>query len=431
MPRERLPMRKIRDVLRLHAGGLSKRRIAASLTIGRTAVGDYIRRAKRAGLGWPLAEGLADEDLDRLLFPPAPVVYPRGRPPADWPALHRELKRPGVTLSLLWEEYRAVHPDGYGYSQFCARYRAWKGKLDVTMRQSHVAGEKMFVDYAGATAEVIDPESGEVHEAQIFVATLGASSYTYAEATWTQGLPNWIGSHTRAFAYFDGVPAQVVPDNLKSGVVKACLYDPEINRTYADLAAHYDTAIVPARPRKPRDKAKVGVGVQLVERWNDAGRAIRRRRIDAMSIDVRLGTRDEEGPGLVQHIKAGKVDVATIHDVDGSGFRQEHIEGMNVVQLAIRDVDKTRNVAPQVEQRVHLHRRLGGAEVRPRKDRQAQSDGRRVQGVDGIGQVQPQFFVDVQRPRLGDEPLGQRRMDTPVAPFVGIGQRRTTQVPRS
>ena len=157
---------------------------------------------------------------------------------------------------------------------------------------------------------------------------------------------------------------------------------------------------------------------------NDAGRAIRRRRIDAMSIDVRLGTRDEEGPGLVQHIKAGKVDVATIHDVDGSGFRQEHIEGMNVVQLAIRDVDKTRNVAPQVEQRVHLHRRLGGAEVRPRKDRQAQSDGRRVQGVDGIGQVQPQFFVDVQRPRLGDEPLGQRRMDTPVAPFVGIGQRR-------
>ena len=157
---------------------------------------------------------------------------------------------------------------------------------------------------------------------------------------------------------------------------------------------------------------------------NDAGRAIRRRRIDAMSIDVRLGTRDEEGPGLVQHIKAGKVDVATIHDVDGFGFRQEHIEGMNVVQLAIRDVDKTRNVAPQVEQRVHLHRRLGGAEVRPRKDRQAQSDGRRVQGVDGIGQVQPQFFVDVQRPRLGDEPLGQHRMDTPVAPFVGIGQRR-------
>ena len=220
------------------------------------------RLPRRSGL-----EGLADEDLDRLLFPPAPVVYPRGRPPADWPALHRELKRPGVTLSLLWEEYRAVHPDGYGYSQFCARYRAWKGKLDVTMRQSHVAGEKMFVDYAGATAEVIDPESGEVHEAQIFVATLGASSYTYAEATWTQGLPNWIGSHTRAFAYFDGVPAQVVPDNLKSGVVKACLYDPEINRTYADLAAHYDTAIVPARPRKPRDKAKVEVGVQLVERW--------------------------------------------------------------------------------------------------------------------------------------------------------------------
>jgi len=172
-----------------------------------------------------------------------------------------------VTLSLLWEEYRAVHPDGYGYSQFCARYRNWKGGLGVTMRQSHVAGDKMFVDYAGMTAEVIDPETGEVHTAQIFVATLGASSYTYAEATWSQKLPNWIGSHVRAFAYFGGVPAQIVPDNLKSAIVKASLHDAEINRTYADLAAHYDTAIVPARPRKPRDKAKVEVSVQIVERW--------------------------------------------------------------------------------------------------------------------------------------------------------------------
>ena len=267
MPRERLPMRKISDVLRLHAGGLSKRRIAVSLNIGRTTVGDYINRARRAGLGWPLAEDLSDEDLERLLFPPPVAVSPDRRSLPDWPVLHRELKRPGVTLSLLWEEYRAVHRDGYGYSRFCELYRAWKGGLAPTMRQSHVAGEKMFVDYAGATLEVIDGLTGEVRAAQIFVATLGASSYTYAEATWTQALPNWIGSHSRAFAYFGGVAAQVVPDNLKSGVVKACLYDPEINRTYAGMAAHYDTAIVPARPRKPRDKAKVEVSVQIVERW--------------------------------------------------------------------------------------------------------------------------------------------------------------------
>ena len=194
MPRERLPMRKISDVLRLHAGGLSKRRIAVSLNIGRTTVGDYINRARRAGLGWPLAEDLSDEDLERLLFPPPVAVSPDRRSLPDWPVLHRELKRPGVTLSLLWEEYRAVHRDGYGYSRFCELYRAWKGGLAPTMRQSHVAGEKMFVDYAGATLEVIDGLTGEVRAAQIFVATLGASSYTYAEATWTQALPNWIGS---------------------------------------------------------------------------------------------------------------------------------------------------------------------------------------------------------------------------------------------
>lgn len=267
MPGERLPMRKIRDVLRLHAAGLSKRRIAASLTIGVTSAGAYLRRARCAGLAWPLPDGLSDADLERLVFPPPPVIAEDRRPLPDWPALHCELRKRGVTLSLLWEEYRAVHRDGYGYSRFCDLYRAWKGKLSPTMRQAHVAGDKMFVDYAGATVEVVDGLTGEVRAAQVFVATLGASSYTYAEATWTQGLADWIGSHTRAFAFFGGVPNQVVPDNLRSGVAKACLYDPEINRTYADLAAHYDTAVVPARPRKPRDKAKVEVGVQVVERW--------------------------------------------------------------------------------------------------------------------------------------------------------------------
>ncbi len=267
MPRERLPMRKIRDVLRLHGGELSKRQIAQSLNIGRTAVRDYVDRASRAGLGWPLPEGLSDEDLERLLFPPPRAVSAAGRPAPEWPVLHRELRKPGVTLSLLWEEYRAVHGEGYAYSRFCDLHRAWQAKLNPTMRQVHVAGDKMFVDYAGATVEVIDGLSGEIRQAQVFVATLGASSYTYAEASWTQALPDWIGAHGRAFAFFGGVPAQVVPDNLKSGVSRACLYDPEINRTYADMASHYDTAIVPARPRKPRDKAKVEVAVQVVERW--------------------------------------------------------------------------------------------------------------------------------------------------------------------
>jgi len=180
MPRERLPMRKIRDVLRLHAGGLAKRQIAVSLDIGRTAVRDYIERARRAGLNWPLPENLVDDDLDRLLYPPASVVSaqnrPQGRLQPNWPVVHQELKRPGVTRSLLWQEYRDVHPDGYSLSQFCDLYRAWKGKLAVTMRQTHRAGEKLFVDYAGPTMDVIDPQTGEIRTAQIFVATLGASS---------------------------------------------------------------------------------------------------------------------------------------------------------------------------------------------------------------------------------------------------------------
>ena len=172
-----------------------------------------------------------------------------------------------MTLQLLWEEHRAAHPDGYGYSRFCELYRAWEARLSPTMRQTHVAGERMFVDYAGTTLEVIDGSTGEVMTAQLFVAALGASNYTYAEATWTQGLADWIGSHTRAFAFIGGVPAMVVSDNLKSGITKACFYEPAVNRTYAEMAAHYDTAIVPARPYKARDKAKVEVAVQVATRW--------------------------------------------------------------------------------------------------------------------------------------------------------------------
>jgi transposase len=260
-------MRKIRDVLRLSAAGMSKRKIAVSLGVSATAAGECIRRARRAGLTWPLPDGLSDEALERQLFPPPAVAAKDRRPQPDWAAIHRELRRPGVTLQLLWEEHRAVHPDGYGISRYCELYRAWEARLSPTMRQSHVAGERMFVDYAGTTLAVIDGLTGEVMTAQLFVAVLGASSLTYAEATWAQGLSDWIGSHTRTFAFTGGVPATVVCDNLRSGITRACFYEPAVNRTYAEMAAHYGTTILPARPYRPRDKAKAEVGVQVATRF--------------------------------------------------------------------------------------------------------------------------------------------------------------------
>jgi transposase len=246
-------------MLRLTAAGMSSRKIAASLSIGGTTVVDCLQRARAVGVGWPLPDDLSDVALEARLFPASTALagIKSRRTQADWPAIHRELKRPGVTLRLLWEEHRATHPEGYGYSRFCELFRAWEGRLSPTMRQSHVAGEKLFVDYAGTTLDVIDGTTGEVLNAQLFVAALGASSYTWAEATWTQGLGDWIGSHTRAFVFFGGVAGMLVSDNLKSGITKACFYDPEVNRSYAEMAAHYDTAIVPARPYKPRDKTSV------------------------------------------------------------------------------------------------------------------------------------------------------------------------------
>src|SRR3974390_3066408 len=238
MPGQRLPMRKIRDVLRLRAGGMSKRKIAASLSIGVTTAGEAIRRARRAGLNWPLPEHLSDEAWGRLLSPPAPIAAKDRRPQPEFQAMHRDLRRPGVTLQLLWEEYRDAHPDGYGYSRFCELYDAWKQRLSPTMRQLHVAGERMFVDYAGTTLEVVDGTTGEVRACQLFVAVLGASNYTYAEATFTQRLVDWIGSHVRAFAFFGGVTGQVVSDNLRSGITKACFYEPGGNRTHGEMAAH-------------------------------------------------------------------------------------------------------------------------------------------------------------------------------------------------
>ena len=269
MSQQRLPMRKIRDVLRLTASGLSSRKVAASLSIGGTTVIDCLQRARAAGVSWPLPEGITDEILEARLYPAATAIAAMSarRPQPDWAAVHRELRRPGVTLQLLWEEYRAAHPDGYGYSHYCELYRAWEARLSPTMRQTHVAGERMFVDYAGATLLVIDASTGEARTTQLFVAVLGASNYTYAEASWTQGLSDWIGSHTRSFAFFGGVPTMVVSDNLRAGITKACFYEPAVNRSYAEMAAHYDTAVVPARPYRARDKAKVEVAVQVATRF--------------------------------------------------------------------------------------------------------------------------------------------------------------------
>lgn len=267
MAQARLSMRKIEETLRLKYGvGLTHRAIAQSCSISAGTVSDYITRAKAAGLSWPLPEGLSREELEALLFPGRAepgraIVQP------DWAAVHKELRRKSVTLSLLWVEYRQAHPDGYGYSQFCHHYRRWAKRLNPVMRQSHRAGEKLFIDYAGQTVAVVDPETGEATPVQIFVAVLGASNYTYAEAHAAQSLPNWIGAHGRALAFLGGVPGVLVPDNLKAGVKSPHRYEPDINLTYQEFARHYGLAVVPARVRKPKDKAKVEVGVQVVERW--------------------------------------------------------------------------------------------------------------------------------------------------------------------
>ena len=256
MPAERVSMRQIREVLRLRfASELPQRAIAKSLGLSQGAVSSYLSRARAAGVSWPLPADLDDVQLEALLFPPPPAIAADQRPMADWAWVHRELRRPNVTLALLWEEYRAGAPDGFGYSWFCDLYRGWAGRLKPTMRQTHIAGEKLFVDFAGRTGEIVDGLTGEIIPVQIFVAVLGASSFTYAEAVWSQKLPDWIAAHVRAFPYFGGVPRQTVSDNLKAGITKACFHEPTVNRTYADMARHYGTAIVPARPYKPRDKA--------------------------------------------------------------------------------------------------------------------------------------------------------------------------------
>lgn len=268
MPAKRNPMRKIKDVIRLkYSAGLSHRQIAAALNISIGVVSKYLTAAEVSGLTWPLPEDITERELERIIFSPQPVKQ-SGLVLPEFDYIHQELKKKSVTLQLLWEEYAETHPvNAYSYSQFCRLYGEYKQKLKTSMRQTHRAGEKMFVDYAGQTVSIVNAVTGEVREAQVFVAVMGASSYCYAEATWTQTMADWIFSHVKAFEFFGGVPQIVVPDNLKSAVTKACRYEPELNRSYADMASHYEVAIIPARPFKPKDKAKVEVSVQVVERW--------------------------------------------------------------------------------------------------------------------------------------------------------------------
>jgi transposase len=260
-------MRRLREILRLkHECGLSHRAIAMACGVGAGTVSEYVRRARQAGLSWPLPEDQDDAALEARLFPPAPgAAGPRPLPDPAW--LHQELKRPGVTLQLLWLEYAKVHPDGYRYSQFCERYRRFARTLAPTMRQVHRAGEKAFVDFSGKRPETVDRRTGEARPVELFVGVLGASSYLYAEVTEDQSLASFIAAHVHMLEDFGGCPELLVPDNLKAGVTRACRYEPQVNRTYEDMARHYGAAVLPARAHRPRDKPKVEVNVLVAQRW--------------------------------------------------------------------------------------------------------------------------------------------------------------------
>jgi transposase len=286
-------MRKIKEVLRLrHEAGLSQRAIARTCLISKETVKSYLMKAEEAGVGWPLPEGLSEDDLEVKLFPLARGLGGGRREPV-WAELHEELRKKGVTRRLLWLEYADSQTNSCSYPQFCERFNRWAKALHPTMRLMHKAGEKLFVDYAGVPMFYQDKTTGEVHEVSVFVATMGASSATFTEAHASQALPCWIGGHVQAFEYFGGVPEVVVPDNAKTGVTSACFYEPDLNPTYQDMAQHYGTAVLPTRVRHPRDKAKVETGVQVVERWVIA--PLRHRRFFSLEeINLAIAEKREE-----------------------------------------------------------------------------------------------------------------------------------------
>lgn len=262
-------MRHVREILRLSLdAGLSTRVVGERIGVGSTTVRETLRRFTRAGLAWPVPPEVSDADLESRLYGVAGVKPGRRKlPEPDWSVVAREMKRKHVTLQVLWEEYITEHPDGYRYSRFCDLFRGWEGRLPLTMRQSHSGGEKLFIDYAGDKVPVACRQTGDIRDAHIFVAVMGGSSLSFAYATWTEQMGDWIDSHNAAFAFFGGAPQLLVPDNAKVAVIKACLFDPMVNRSYTDMARHYGTAVLPTRPRKPRDKAKVEACVGIVERW--------------------------------------------------------------------------------------------------------------------------------------------------------------------
>ena len=264
-------MRKTKELLRLRFElGLGQRQIARSCGMGLGTVHEYLERAAAAGIGWPLPEGWSEEELEAKLLgrPTVPARGGRRQRQPDWKAIHQQLQQHRhLTLQLVWEEYRQANPEGYRYSWFCERYQHWRQHLDVVLRQEHKAGEKMFVDWAGATIPVYDGVTGQAWPASLFVSVLGASSYTYAEATRDQQMEAWIQAHMHALEFYGGAPTLVVPDHTRTAVTRACRYDPDLNPTYQEFAMHYGMGVVPARPYKPRDKAKVESGVQICERW--------------------------------------------------------------------------------------------------------------------------------------------------------------------
>jgi transposase len=260
-------MRQIQEILRLkYQNQLSVREIARSCGLPTSTVGDYLKRAEAASLSWPLAQGLSEPQLLEQLMASCPEGTVPCQTLPDWTYIHQELRRKAVTLHLLWQEYRQAHPQGYGYSRFCELYQRWTGTLDPVLRQVHLPGEKMFVDWAGQRMPIQNAQDGTLSWAHLFVAVLGASNKTYAHAFENEQLPSWIAGHCQAYGFFQGVPRITVPDNPKTGVLRPCRYEPVLHRSYQEMAEHYGTVIIPARIKRPRDKAKVETAVQIAQR---------------------------------------------------------------------------------------------------------------------------------------------------------------------
>lgn len=317
MPR-RKTMRRIKECYRLYyESGLNQSQIARSLSIGRSTVWDYLKKFEESELSWNEASGLSEEELDKRLFtrpgPPSVRVLP------DFHYIHKELRRSGVTLQLLWEEYKSENNDGYGYSRFCVLYKEWRKKLKIYMRQVHVGGEKVFVDYSGKRPCIYDRKTGEKKEVELFVMAWGASHYLYAEAQQSQKSKDWIMGHVRGFEYFGCVPRLIVPDNLKSAVTKACRYDPDINHTYTKLAEHYGIGVLPARPARPKDKPKVETGVQIIQRWIVA-RLRNRRFYSLVELNKAIGVLlDEVNHKPMQKLKKSRFELFEELDIPNAG----------------------------------------------------------------------------------------------------------------